>query len=483
MPTPRPKQKLVAKVVRTAKDAIASGELPFQPQKKAAAAAPSTTSNQLDLPVGEASARKVTRWLMGNFGAKLEAAGKGTPFTPAILCAIVCQETAYFWLPMLEKLEQTLEFKSNPGELVDLIIARCVLDASGDHPDSPRSAFPKNTAAFRAKYGNEFTNFLIEEANQSRKLRDYGPKDWVYKGYGLFQYDLQFVVTDEAFFRERKWYDFDACLAKCIGELKSKYKTVNGDLWEAIRDYNGSGPRAKAYREKVRQFAIWTANEISKLAPGVARAPVARAARAAVPAAGASIPNARPRLSQNELAARLAIHNIDRATYPLIVVGIRGYFMDSMGQPGVNDRGIYDDAILIDSPDGFASYNGNTDPSRHRPGQGSGTKKGIASLKLGAWYAHKLDFHGSATLGPYRAICQRLGKVTVIRDGTPPYEETGNFGINIHKGSYNGTSSLGCQTIHPDQWPSFINLAMDLAKRYYAEKWDKTAIPYILIEA
>ena len=156
-----------------------------------------------------------------------------------------------------------------------------------------------------------------------------------------------------------------------------------------------------------------------------------------------------------------------------------------MGRPGVNDIGIYDDAIFIDSPEGFATFNGNTDPSKKRPGQGTGSAKGMARLKPGAWYAHKIDYHGSKTYGPYRAICQRLGKVTVIRDGKDgaDYEDSGDdFGINIHRGSYNGTSSEGCQTIHPDQWTSFISMAMDHAKRLHGSKWDSTIIPYILME-
>ncbi|NJM37761.1 MAG: hypothetical protein HC845_07835 [Akkermansiaceae bacterium] len=197
------------------------------------------------------------------------------------------------------------------------------------------------------------------------------------------------------------------------------------------------------------------------------------------------MPNAKPRLTQEKLAEKLAPFNLDRAKHPLVIVGIRGYYKDTMGVPGVNDRGIYDDAIFIDTPDTFAAFNGNTDPSRHKPGTGfSDSSKGMAKLKLGAWFVHKLDFHGSKVLGPYRAICQRLGKVTVVRDGKngKDYEDTGNFGINIHKGSYNGTSSLGCQTLHPDQWSSFISMAMDLAKRYHGDQWEKTVIPYVLLE-
>jgi hypothetical protein len=54
-------------------------------------------------------------------------------------------------------------------------------------------------------------------------------------------------------------------------------------------------------------------------------------------------------------------------------------------------------------------------------------------------------------------------------------EDTGWFGINIHKGGYNSTSSLGCQTIYPTQWQSFINTVYDQLKRY-----KQTKLPYVL---
>ena len=199
----RPK-RAVAKKTQTQKSrAIVEdrelGEIPWlvarqirSRQGKAAAKNVSRSASS-ELPIGESAARKATRWLMTHFGDKLRAAGAGTAFGPDIICAIACQETAYFWIPLLEKLQKKSEYQNNPGELRDLIIARCVLDASGDHPDSPRTAFPKNTGAFRKAMGDSFTNMLIKEANDSRALRGFGPKEWVYKGYGIFQYDLQFV--------------------------------------------------------------------------------------------------------------------------------------------------------------------------------------------------------------------------------------------------------------------------------------------------
>src|SRR4029077_7214842 len=83
-----------------------------------------------------------------------------------------------------------------------------------------------------------------------------GMKPWgkIYKGYGPFQYDLQYSLTDEVFFRERQWYGIDKCVDKCVGELEVKYKQ-QGNVPEAIRSYNGSGPRAREYRDNVLHYA------------------------------------------------------------------------------------------------------------------------------------------------------------------------------------------------------------------------------------
>ena len=190
-------------------------------------------------------------------------------------------------------------------------------------------------------------------------------------------------------------------------------------------------------------------------------------------------PTTTPRLTSDELKARLAPFNIDFNKFPLIIVGVRGYYKNSMGDPNTNDRGIYDDAVFIYTQSVFAAYNANTDPSIIR--KKTTAKKGIATLKTGAWFVHKFDVHRGSK-SQYPAICQRFGKVTVTRDGDPPTEDTGMFGINIHKGGNSTTSSEGCQTIVPEQWESFYTLAKDQAKRFYGDDWNKKVIPYILLE-
>lgn len=191
------------------------------------------------------------------------------------------------------------------------------------------------------------------------------------------------------------------------------------------------------------------------------------------------VPNSKPRLSATELHKLIEPYNVNRTEYPMLVVGIRGYYLNTMGQPGTNDRGIYDDALFIDTPNVTASFNGNTDPSGCRIGYGTNeTTKGMARLKPGLWKAHCFGLHKWL----YTALVQHKGEVTVIRDGNPEYEDKGYFGINIHKGSYNNTSSLGCQTIYPDQWNSFINLAKSEAQRLFKDQWKNVVIPYILLE-
>lgn len=189
-------------------------------------------------------------------------------------------------------------------------------------------------------------------------------------------------------------------------------------------------------------------------------------------------PASRPAASRAKVLEAVKAMDLDRAKEPLILIGVRGYYRDTMGRVGVNDRGFYDDAIFIDAPEAFVAFNANTDPSRYKPGAGKGTGKGMANLKTGVWRAHRIGKHKTQ----YPALVQLNGAVTVRRDGQPDYDDTGFFGINIHRGGVNGTSSLGCQTLPPKQWDAFISTVVDQAKRNFGAKWEKTTIPYVLID-
>lgn len=175
------------------------------------------------------------------------------------------------------------------------------------------------------------------------------------------------------------------------------------------------------------------------------------------------VPNARPELGRHaaeEMLAQLGVAG------PAIL-GRRGYYRDAMGVPGKNDRGIYDDAIFVVTPTAFVAFNANCDPSRARPG--------IAVLKAGVWQ-YKPGIHGLARPKEqqYLALVQ-AAPVTVVRDGRG--DDTGWFGINIHRGGYSSTSSEGCQTIYPDQWPAFIELVKLEMQRHGLMR-----IPYALTE-
>lgn len=189
------------------------------------------------------------------------------------------------------------------------------------------------------------------------------------------------------------------------------------------------------------------------------------------------IPKTRPKMALTEVSIILHKNKLDPRKEGCVLVGIRGYYKNTMGKPGVNDRGIYDDAMFVVSPDCFVAFNANTDPSRIRKGRGKGSEKGMASLKTGLYRAHNVGYHKKI----YPALRQGSGEVTVIRDGIDgDYEDTGRFGINIHPGGINGTSSEGCQTIprQGGQWDAFIALVVSQLKKY-----NQKVVPYLLVES
>jgi len=176
------------------------------------------------------------------------------------------------------------------------------------------------------------------------------------------------------------------------------------------------------------------------------------------------VPNSRPQQAKEKTLAMVIKSGIvDRVA----LVGIRGYYSETF-QPSGNQRGIYDDAIILLSPSVHATFNANTDPTVF--------KKGIAVLKTGI-HRYRKGNHGiSKPGGGYPALRPANPKeeVPVTRDGEG---DSMGIAINIHKGGYNTTSSLGCQTIYPPQWDGFINLVYSEMSRY-----NQKTIPYLLVE-
>lgn len=151
--------------------------------------------------------------------------------------------------------------------------------------------------------------------------------------------------------------------------------------------------------------------------------------------------------------------------HQVALLGVRGFYL-AAGKPGVNDVGLYDDAIFLSTPVACTGFNANTDPSREFPG--------VANLATGLWL-YKVGIHGLSKPKDeqYTALVQ-AAEVVVNRHDSKT--EKGFFGINIHRGGINTTSSLGCQTILRAQWPEFIT-TVQAALKDNGER----LIPYLLI--
>ena len=178
------------------------------------------------------------------------------------------------------------------------------------------------------------------------------------------------------------------------------------------------------------------------------------------------IPDNRPNISLDY--AREILDRLGAKDATIRLVGIRGYWKRTMGDPLKNDRRMYDDALAVVLRDRVVTFNFNTDPNGWRKGHGKGGVKGMATLVEGLYESWCMGKHK----GQYWALVQTGGEVLVRRDadasvpekdivevdGEKFYEESGYFGINIHRGGVSGTSSLGCQTVPPGQYDEFQKL-------------------------
>lgn len=175
----------------------------------------------------------------------------------------------------------------------------------------------------------------------------------------------------------------------------------------------------------------------------------------------AMVPGSRPKQTRDETLAILAANGIS-VSDGVVLLGVRGYYKDSMGKVGKNDQAMYDDAIFIISPSAFKGFNANTDPQK------AGLKKAMLAPGKYQYYKgrHKNKYNA---LRPYPEGIS----LPCTRDGVKSMCSL----TNIHKGGYSDTFSEGCQTLYPSQWNEFINLAYEQMSKY-----GQKTVTYLLIE-
>lgn len=177
----------------------------------------------------------------------------------------------------------------------------------------------------------------------------------------------------------------------------------------------------------------------------------------------------RPKISRDRVEALLNRQGLLLSKEKVVLVGVRGYFLNSMGKKNKNDIGIYDDALIWVDLENMVAFNANTDPSRYY--------KNVATLSPGLW-TYKMGWHGYGKASGHAAFRQAEA-VFVMR-----YQDDGSFKkfplgdtINIHRGGANTTSSAGCQTVPPAQWASFKEYGYMTLKKH-----EKKTFKYLLLE-
>ena len=162
------------------------------------------------------------RWFKQQFQSSIEGVLQGTPFSVDMVTAVACQETGFIW-QVLRKRQLS----------VQRILELCVGDTIDAKPGGGgRRPFPKNKADLISKpQGQEMFNIarqaLIDMAQQisGYSAAVANPNKFCH-GFGIFQFDLQFFLTEPDYFLQKKYADFDACLEKCVGELQNARKRI-----------------------------------------------------------------------------------------------------------------------------------------------------------------------------------------------------------------------------------------------------------------
>ena len=176
-------------------------------------------------------------WFKSQFQPQIEAAIAGTPFSVDMIAAFACQETGEIW-PALRR----------QGLPTSRILELCVGDTIDASPTGGgRRAFPKNRAELtQAAQGDRMFQIarqgLVDMATYIPAYRGAASRpDKFCHGFGIFQLDLQFFKSDPDYFLSRRYADFDAALARCVGELKSALRRVGWQAKTSLSDTEMAG--------------------------------------------------------------------------------------------------------------------------------------------------------------------------------------------------------------------------------------------------
>lgn len=157
------------------------------------------------------------KWFKEEFGSEIIAAATDTPFDLDMLTALACQETGYIWASLRRK-----------GMPRDQILQLCV----GDTLDRSET-FPKDRADLETveNGGEMFAHARAALEALAKHIKDYegaasNPNKFC-KGFGIFQYDLQFFSPKTASYFLGGYADFGISLKNCLKELKEAMERAN----------------------------------------------------------------------------------------------------------------------------------------------------------------------------------------------------------------------------------------------------------------
>lgn len=152
-------------------------------------------------------------WFKKQFQARITPALAGTPLTVDMITAIACQETGAIW---------SLLRRKNLG--TNKILALCVGDTLD--ADKGRRAFPQTKADLLAAPDGAAMFEIAHQAlvDMAQHIPGFAgvaarPHKFCH-GFGLFQRDLQFFLSDPDYFLEKRYERFEDTLALCVDELK-----------------------------------------------------------------------------------------------------------------------------------------------------------------------------------------------------------------------------------------------------------------------